>query len=121
MLGTAITSCARRGSTTIIVKDQQHAERVLDDYLAYYHGRPHRGLRMQPPTAPGTCPLPARQTEPESLEFQSSAVSTIVTASPRRREPHRRWNSVPLEPRMEFLRPTTGDPAESGTLKRRRR
>ena len=33
----------------IIVKDEQHAERVLHDYLAYYHGRPHRGLRMQPP------------------------------------------------------------------------
>ena len=33
----------------IIVKDQQHAERVLHDYLAHYHGRPHRGLRMQSP------------------------------------------------------------------------
>jgi putative transposase len=33
----------------IIVKDQQHAERALDDYLAYYYGRPHRGLRMQSP------------------------------------------------------------------------
>ena len=33
----------------IIVKDQQHAERVLHAYLAYYHGRPHRGLRMQSP------------------------------------------------------------------------
>ena len=33
----------------IIVKDQRHAERVLHDYLAYYHGRPHRGLRMQSP------------------------------------------------------------------------
>ena len=30
----------------IIVKDEQHAERVLRDYVAYYHGRPHRGLRM---------------------------------------------------------------------------
>jgi hypothetical protein len=33
----------------IIVKNQQHAERVLHDYLAYDHGRPHRGLRMQSP------------------------------------------------------------------------
>jgi len=28
----------------IIVKDEQHAERVLRDYVAYYHGRPHRGF-----------------------------------------------------------------------------
>jgi|ERR1022692_4070200 hypothetical protein len=40
----------------IIVKDQQHAERALHDYLAYYHGRPHRGLRMQ--SADGARHLP---------------------------------------------------------------
>ena len=33
----------------IIVKDEHHAQRVLHNYLAHYHGRPHRGLRMQPP------------------------------------------------------------------------
>jgi transposase InsO family protein len=33
----------------IIVKDEHHAQRVLLDYVAHYHGRPHRGLRMQPP------------------------------------------------------------------------
>jgi transposase InsO family protein len=33
----------------IIVKDEHHAQRVLHDYVAHYHGRPHRGLRMQPP------------------------------------------------------------------------
>jgi transposase InsO family protein len=33
----------------IIVRDERHAERVLGAYLGYYHGRPHRGLRMQPP------------------------------------------------------------------------
>gem|GEM_PF-1644030 len=95
----------------IIVKDEQHAERVLHDYLAYYHGRPHRGLRMQPPTAPGICPLLARQREPESLESQSSAVSIIATALGWLHWPHRRRKSVPLEPRMEFLRPTTGRPS----------
>jgi len=33
----------------IIVIDDVHADRVLKDYVRYYHGRPHRGLRMQPP------------------------------------------------------------------------
>jgi len=33
----------------IIVRDHGHAERVLGAYTAYYQGRPHRGLRMQPP------------------------------------------------------------------------
>jgi transposase InsO family protein len=33
----------------IIVRDDVHADRVLKDYVRYYHGRPHRGLRMQPP------------------------------------------------------------------------
>jgi hypothetical protein len=42
----------------IIVKDEKHAERVLHDYLAYYHGRPHRGLRMQPPDGARHLPPP---------------------------------------------------------------
>jgi hypothetical protein len=33
----------------IIVRDDVHVDRVLKDYVQYYHGRPHRGLRMQPP------------------------------------------------------------------------
>ena len=33
----------------VIVRDDRHAERVLDLYLGYYHGRPHRGLLMQAP------------------------------------------------------------------------
>jgi len=33
----------------VIVIDDAHAERVLKQYVPYYHGRPHRGLRMQPP------------------------------------------------------------------------
>jgi len=58
------------------------------------------------PPSPDTSPLLVRPREPQSLPPRSSAVCTIVTASPRRREPHRQWNSVPLEPRMVFLRPT---------------
>ena len=42
----------------IILKDQQHAERVLHDYLAYYHGRPHRGLLMQSPEGARHLPPP---------------------------------------------------------------
>jgi transposase InsO family protein len=33
----------------IIVIDNVHADRVLKQYVRYYHGRPQRGLRMQPP------------------------------------------------------------------------
>jgi len=43
----------------IIVRDEHHAQRVLHDYVGYYHGRPHRGLRMQPPD--GSRHLPPRR------------------------------------------------------------
>jgi putative transposase len=33
----------------VIVLDDLYAERVLREYVRYYHGRPHRGLRMQAP------------------------------------------------------------------------
>jgi len=33
----------------VIVRDERHVEKTLRAYLACYHGRPHRGLRMQPP------------------------------------------------------------------------
>ena len=33
----------------IIMRDDVHADRVLKEYVRYYHGRPHCGLRMQPP------------------------------------------------------------------------
>jgi transposase InsO family protein len=33
----------------LIILDDLHAERILREYLRYYHGRPHRGLRMQAP------------------------------------------------------------------------
>src|SRR5262245_38463621 len=33
----------------IIVRDERHTEKTPRAYLTYYHGRPHRGLRMQPP------------------------------------------------------------------------
>ena len=92
----------------IIVKDQQHAERVLHDYLAYYHGRPHRGLRMQSPDGAHTSALLVRQREPQSLESRSSAVSIIATALRSLGAPHRRWNRKPLEPPMGFLHPTAG-------------
>jgi len=43
----------------IIVRDEHHAQRVLHDYVAHYNGRPHRGLRMQPPD--GSRHLPPRR------------------------------------------------------------
>jgi hypothetical protein len=41
-----------------IVRDEGHLEHVLDGYLTYYHGRPHRGLRMQPPDGEHHLPPP---------------------------------------------------------------
>jgi hypothetical protein len=32
-----------------LVWNERHANRVLKEFIAHYHGRPHRGLRMQPP------------------------------------------------------------------------
>ena len=47
----------------VIVLDERHAERVLREFVRYYHGRPHRGLRMQAPLGarwlPPTRPTPA--------------------------------------------------------------
>jgi len=42
----------------VIVRDERHAARVLDAYIGYYHGRPHRGLRMQPPDGARHLPPP---------------------------------------------------------------
>jgi len=47
----------------VIVLDEIHAERILREYLRYYHGRPHRGLRMQAPM--GARWLPPSQRTPE--------------------------------------------------------
>ncbi len=48
----------------IIIRDQRHAERVLREYVRYYHGRSHRGLNMQAPMGanwlPPAQPVPAR-------------------------------------------------------------
>jgi hypothetical protein len=87
----------------IIVKDEQHAECVVQGYLSYYHGRPHR-LRMQSPDGARHLPLLGRHWELQSLASRSSVVLhhrygfTV-------REPHCRWNSVPLEPRMIIFAP----------------
>lgn len=42
----------RRGCTDhVLFRDERHAGRVIRQYVAYYHGRPHRSLHMQPPDA----------------------------------------------------------------------
>jgi hypothetical protein len=47
----------------VIVVDERHAERILREYVRYYHGRPHRGLQMQAPLGarwlPPVRPTPA--------------------------------------------------------------
>jgi hypothetical protein len=32
-----------------MVFSERHAERILREHVRYYHGRPHRSLRTQPP------------------------------------------------------------------------
>jgi len=48
----------------VIVLDDHQAERILREFVVYYHGRPHRGLRMQAPLGarwlPPTQRAPAR-------------------------------------------------------------
>jgi transposase InsO family protein len=34
----------------VLVFSERHAERILREYVCYYHGRPHRSLRTQPPS-----------------------------------------------------------------------
>src|ERR1022692_3921081 len=63
-------------------------------------------VACSPPTAPDICPLLGHRWEPESLASRSSTVCTVATASPCRRDPHLRGNSLPLEPRTEYLLPT---------------
>jgi putative transposase len=42
----------------VIVLGERHAERILKEYVGYYHGRPHRGLHMQPPDGARHLPPP---------------------------------------------------------------
>ena len=50
----------------IIVINDAHAERVLKQYVPYYHGRPHRGLLMQPPIGARWLP-PVRRVPPKDV------------------------------------------------------
>jgi transposase InsO family protein len=45
VIGTLRRDCL---DNVIVLKDR-HAERILREYVGYYHARPHRGLRMQAP------------------------------------------------------------------------
>jgi len=44
-VGTLRRDCLDR----VLVFSELHAERILREYVRYYDGRPHRGLRTQPP------------------------------------------------------------------------
>ena len=61
MIGTVRRDCLDH----VVVWDEEHAGRLLREYRGYYHGRPHRGLRMQPPLGarwlPPARPVPASQ------------------------------------------------------------
>ncbi len=60
MIGTIRRECL----DYIIIRDERHAERVLREFVGYYHSRAHRGLNMQAPMGanwlPPTRPVPAR-------------------------------------------------------------
>jgi transposase InsO family protein len=40
----------------VLVWDERQAERLLREYVCYYDGRPHRGLRLQPPAGQNWLP-----------------------------------------------------------------
>ena len=59
-----IRTLRRKCLDNVIIVDERHAERVLREYVRYYHGRPHRGLHTQAPLGarwlPPVRPTPAR-------------------------------------------------------------
>jgi transposase InsO family protein len=63
MIGTLRRDCL----DNFIVLNDRHAERILREYLRYYHGRPHRGLHMQAPVGSGWLP-PIRPTPRKRVE-----------------------------------------------------
>ena len=58
-----IRTLRRECLDNVIIADERHAERVLREYVRYYHGRPHRGLHTQAPLGarwlPPVRPTPA--------------------------------------------------------------
>jgi hypothetical protein len=54
----------------VLVFSERHAERVLREYVRYYHGRPHRSLRTQPPAGARWLP-PARAATSRELTASS--------------------------------------------------
>ena len=50
----------------VIVMDERQAERILREYIRYYHSRPHRGLHMQAPLGAHWLP-PMRPTPASSV------------------------------------------------------
>ncbi|MGD0835806.1 MAG: integrase core domain-containing protein [Polyangia bacterium] len=67
----------------IIVIDDVHADRVLREYVRYYHGRPHRGLCMQPPLgARWLPPCDVLHPRTSSLDLSSLAFTTNTTRGP---------------------------------------
>ena len=67
MIGTLRQGCL----DNLIILDDLHAERILREYVRYYHGRPHRGLRMQAPLGarwlPPTQRVPGRAVRSKSV------------------------------------------------------
>ena len=61
MIGTLRRSCL----DNLIILDDRQAERILREYVRYYHGRPHRGLGMQAPVGarrlPPVRPVPEKE------------------------------------------------------------
>jgi hypothetical protein len=64
----------------IIVIDDVHADRVLKEYVRYYHGRPHRGLCMQPPIGARWSP-PVQRVPPRTLLLGQSSAGSITSTT----------------------------------------
>ena len=60
------TTAWRECLDNVIVVDDRHAERILREYIRYYHGRPYRGLHMQAPLGAHWLP-PMRPTPASSV------------------------------------------------------
>jgi len=67
-----------------VIGDERHAERILREYIRYYHGRPSRGLPMQAPVLEHNCvwpPMTATASEQRAPPCPFSAGYTTNTAS----------------------------------------
>jgi hypothetical protein len=92
---------------------------VLREYVRYYHGRPHRGLCMQPPLgARWLPPCDVLHPRTSSLDLSSLAFTTNTTRGPpetdRRGADRERRGAGPSHVRALLPRSIASDPGVAG-------